>query len=55
VDNLRNVRLGVSKHFRNKKKTHLRAKIEELETYSKTKTCIGASVISRSVTSPELI
>jgi hypothetical protein len=32
VDNLNNVRHEVSRHFRGKKKAHLRAKIEELET-----------------------
>jgi len=37
VDNLNNVRRDVSRHFRNKKKAYLRAKIEELETNSKTK------------------
>jgi len=35
VDNLNKVRREVSKHFRNKKKAYLRAKIEELETNSK--------------------
>jgi pyruvate kinase len=35
VDNLNNVRREVSRHFRNKKKANLRAKIEELETNSK--------------------
>jgi hypothetical protein len=35
VDNLNSVRREVSKHFRNKKKAYLRAKIEELETDSK--------------------
>jgi len=35
VDILNNVRREVSRHFRNKKKTYLRAKIEELETNSK--------------------
>ena len=35
VDNLNNVRREVSRHFRNKKKVYLRAKIEELETNSK--------------------
>jgi len=34
---LNNVRREVSRHFRNKKKTYLRAKIEELETNSMTK------------------
>jgi len=35
VDNLNKVRRSVSRHFRNKKKAYLRAKIEELETNSK--------------------
>jgi len=35
VDILNNVRLEVSRHFRNKKKAYLRDKIEELETNSK--------------------
>jgi len=35
VDILKNVRCEVSRHFRNKKKAYLRAKIEELETNSK--------------------
>ena len=35
VDNLNNVRREVSRHFRNKKKACMRAKIEELETNSK--------------------
>jgi len=35
VGNLTNVRHEVSRHFRNKKKAYLRAKIEELETNSK--------------------
>ena len=35
VDNLNSVRRQVSRHFRNKKKAYLRAKIEELETNSK--------------------
>jgi len=34
IDNLNNVRREVSRHFRNKKKACLRAKIEELETNS---------------------
>ena len=37
VDTLNNVRREVSRHFRNKKKAHLRAKIDELETNSKIK------------------
>ena len=35
ADNLNNIRRDVSRHFRNKKKAYLRAKIEELETNSK--------------------
>jgi len=37
VDNLNNVRHEISRHFRNKKKAYLRAKIEELKTNSKIK------------------
>ena len=37
VDNMNNVRPDASRHFRNKKKAYLRAKIEELETNSKNK------------------
>jgi len=35
VDNLNNVRRDASRHFRNKMKAYLKAKIEELETNSK--------------------
>ena len=35
VDNLNNVRRDANRHFRNKKKAYLKAKIEELETNSK--------------------
>jgi len=35
VDNLNSVRREVSRHFRDKKKEYLRAKIEELEDNSK--------------------
>jgi len=35
VDNLNNGRRNASRHFRNKKKAYLKAKIEELETNSK--------------------
>ena len=57
VDNLNMVRREVRRHFRNKKKAHLRAKIEELETVrSKTLgTCIGASVTLRWGTSLDVI
>jgi hypothetical protein len=37
VDNLNNVRREASRHFRNKKKEYLKAKINELETNSKNK------------------
>jgi hypothetical protein len=36
VDNLNNVRRDASRHFRNKKKAYLKAKIGEVETNSKT-------------------
>ena len=35
ADNLNNVRRDSSRHYRNKKKAYLRAKVEELETNSK--------------------
>ena len=35
ADSLNNVRREVSRHFRNKKKAYMTAKIEELETNSK--------------------
>ena len=34
VDNLNNARREASRHFRNKKKEYLKAKIKELETNS---------------------
>jgi len=37
IDNLNKVRREASRHYRNKKKEYLNAKIEELETYSKIK------------------
>ena len=37
VDNLNNVRPETSRHFRNKNKAYLKAKIEDLETNSKIK------------------
>jgi hypothetical protein len=37
VDNLNNVRCEASRHFRNKKKKPLKAKIDELEANSKSK------------------
>jgi hypothetical protein len=35
IDNRNNVRREASRHFRNKKKEYLKAKIDELETNSK--------------------
>ena len=59
VDNLNNARREeASRHFRNKKKLYLKAKIDELKTTVRPKlseTCIGVSVILRRVTSLELI
>ena len=57
VDNLKNVRRDASRHFRNKKKEYLKAKIDELEINSKKRkeTCTGATNILRMVTSLELI
>jgi hypothetical protein len=37
IHNLNNVRCKASRHFRNKEKEYLKAKIDELETNSKTK------------------
>jgi hypothetical protein len=37
VANLNNARREASRHFRNKKKEYLKAKIDEIETNSKTK------------------
>ena len=57
VDNLNTVRVEASRHFRNKKKAYLKAKIEELENNSNIKNlgaCIGASVTLGRVTSLEL-
>jgi hypothetical protein len=57
VDNLNNVRRDASRHFRNKKKAYLKAKIEELETTSKINKsgiCIGALMTSRRGTSLQL-
>jgi len=36
VDNLKNVRREASRHFRNKNKQNLKAKIDKLETNDKT-------------------
>ena len=56
VDNLNHVKREASRYFRNKKKSYLKAKIEELESNSKIKNTrdlhirIGASVTLRRVT-----
>jgi len=58
VDILNDVRREVSRHFRNKKKAYLRAKIEELETNSKIKNIrdlYGASMTLRRCTSLDVI
>ena len=58
VDNINIVRHEASRHFRNKMKKYLKAKIEEFETNGKIKklgTCIGASMTLKRVTSLELI
>ena len=58
VDKQNNVRREVSRHFKEKKKAYLRARIEELKTNSKTKTlgtCIGASMTLRRGTSLDVI
>jgi hypothetical protein len=58
VDNLNNARHEDGRHLWNKKKEYLKAKIDELVTNSNKKmseTCIGASVILRTVTNLELI
>jgi len=54
VENLNKVRREVSRHFRNKKKAYLRAKIEELETNNKIQT-LGVSVTLRRGTSLDVI
>jgi hypothetical protein len=56
VDNLNNVQCEASRHFRNKKKEYMTAKIDEREPNSKTKKYrIGASVILRRVANLQLI
>ena len=54
VDNLNNVTREASRHFRNKKKAYLKAKIKELETNSKIKNSRDFKTL-RKVTSLELI
>ena len=59
VGNRNNVGREASRHFRNKKKEHLKAKIDELEANSKiggiSENFVRASMILRGVTSPEII
>jgi hypothetical protein len=58
VDNLNNVRRAVSRHFRNKKKAYLRAKIENAKLTVRSKilgTCTGASMTLRRGTSLDVI
>ena len=57
ADNLNNVRREASRHFRNKKKEYLKAKIDNLRLTVRQKkvTCIGASMILRRVTNLEIM
>jgi hypothetical protein len=58
LDNLSNLRREISTYFMNKKNENLKAKIDDVETNSRTKiseTYIGVSVTLRMVTSLELI
>jgi len=58
IDNLNNVRHEASRHFRNKKKAYLKAKIVELENNIKIKNiraCIIALVTLRRITGLELM
>jgi len=58
VDNLNSVWREASRHFRIKKKTYLKAKIDELETYSKIKNIRDlrmASVTLKRVTNLEIV
>ena len=58
VDNLSNVRRETSRHFREKKKEYLEAKIDEIETKSEIKfsgICTGLSMNLRRVNNLELI
>jgi len=58
VDNLNNVRHDASRHFRNKKKAYLKAKIENWKVTVRSTisgTCIGALMTSRRGSSRELL
>jgi len=50
VHNLNNVRREASRHFRNKKKEYLKAKINKLETNSKIKNIRDLYVASMTLT-----
>jgi hypothetical protein len=52
VDNLNNVRHEANRHFRNKRKEYLKAKIDN---YKISETCTGASLILKMVTNLELM
>jgi hypothetical protein len=57
-DNLNNVRRDASRHFSNKKKAYLKAKIEELEKTVRLRmsgTCIGSLMTSKRGTSLEVL
>ena len=58
VDNLNNVRLEATRHFRNKKKAYLKAKLRNLKLTVISRilgTCVGVSVTLRRVTGLELV
>ena len=58
IDNPKNVRREAGRQSRNKKRSYLKAKIEELEIKVRSRilwTCIGASVTLRRFTSLELM
>jgi hypothetical protein len=57
TDNLNNVICQASRHFWNKKKEYLTAKVDELDTVRSniSETCIGASFTFTGVTSLELV
>ena len=58
VDNLNNVRCEATRHFRNKKKAYLKAKLRNLKLTVISRilgTCVGVSVTLRRVTGLELV
>jgi hypothetical protein len=54
LDNLKNARQEASRHFRNKKREYLKAKINELVRIRISENCIEESMTLRRVTSLEL-